>query len=60
MQIAGIDVFQVVEVVVALVITYVAAKIVSRALEKIFEKTPFPEDVEKGIIKASKYVVYII
>ncbi|MFH0749285.1 MAG: mechanosensitive ion channel domain-containing protein [Candidatus Bathyarchaeota archaeon] len=60
MQIAGINVFQVVEVVVALVSTYVAAKIVSRVLEKLFEKTPFPEDVEKGIAKASKYAVYII
>jgi len=60
MQIAGIDVFQVVEVVVGLAVTYIFSKIASRLLGKLFEKTPFPEDVEKGIIKALKYVVYVI
>jgi small conductance mechanosensitive channel len=60
MQIAGVDVFQVVEIVVGLAVTYIFSKIASKLLEKLFEKTPFPEDVEKGIIKASKYVVYII
>jgi len=60
MQIAGVDVFQVVEIVVGLAVTYVLSKIASKTLEKLFEKTPFPEDVEKGLIKASKYVVYVI
>ena len=60
MQIAGVDVFQVIEIVVGLAVTYIFSKIVSKLLEKLFEKTPFPEDVEKGIIKASKYVVYVI
>ena len=60
MQIAGVDVFQMVEIVVGLVITYIFSKIASKILEKLFEKTPFPEDVEKGIIKTSKYVVYVL
>ena len=60
MQIAGIDVFQVVEIVVGLAVTYILSKIASKVLEQLFEKTPFPEDVEKGIIKASKYAVYVI
>jgi len=60
MQIAGVDVFQVVEIVVGLAVTYVLSKIASKTLEKLFEKTPFPEDVEKGLIKALKYVVYVI
>jgi len=59
MQIAGVDVFQVVEIAVFLAVTYIISKIVSKALEKMFEKTPFPEDIER-IIKASKYVVYVI
>ena len=59
-QIVGIEVFQVVEVVIALAITFIVARIVSKTLEKVFEKTPFPENIEKGIIKASKYVVYIL
>ncbi|KPV64863.1 MAG: Small-conductance mechanosensitive channel MscMJ [Candidatus Bathyarchaeota archaeon BA1] len=40
--------------------TYLAARIVSRSLAKVFEKTPFPEEVEKGIVKFSRYVVYLI
>jgi len=60
MQIAGIEIIQVIEVIIALTATYIIAKIVSRTLMKVFEKTPFPESVESGIIKASKYVVYII
>lgn len=60
MEIAGINIIQVVEVVIALVTTYIIAKITSRSLEKIFEKTPFPEQIEKAILKISKYVVYII
>lgn len=60
MQIAGFDVFQVVKIVVGLVVTYAFSKIASKILEKLFEKTPFPEDVEKSIITTSKYVVYVI
>lgn len=59
-QFAGIDLIQVIEVIVALVVTYLIAKLVARALEKIFERTPFSEDVERLIVRASKYAVYII
>jgi len=60
MEIAGINIIQVAEVIITLAATYIIAKAVSRALEKIFEKTPFPEQIERGIVKISKYVVYII
>jgi small conductance mechanosensitive channel len=60
MEIAGVDVLQVIEVIVALAITYIAAKIASQTLAKVFEKTPFPEEVERGIVKAVKYVIYIV
>jgi len=59
-QFAGIDLIQVIEVIVALVVTYLIAKLVARTLEKIFERTPFSEDVERLIVRASKYAVYII
>ena len=52
--------FKVVEIAVFLAITYLISKIVSKALKKTFDKTPFPEDVEKSIIRASKYAVYVI
>jgi len=60
LQIAGIDLMQVVEVMIALAATYVIARIVSRTLAKVFEKTPFPEAIERWIVRASKYVVYAI
>jgi len=60
MEIAGIDVVQVIEVIIALSITYIAARIASRALAKIFEKTPFPEEIERGIVRVTKYVIYIV
>jgi small-conductance mechanosensitive channel len=56
----GIDLIQVIEVVLALAITYIAGKIVSKALFKLFQKTPFPENIENAIAKISKYVIYII
>jgi len=59
-QIVGIDIFQVVEVFVVLIVAYVVTRIVSKSLEKLFMKTPFPENIETGIIKISKYVIYII
>ena len=60
MQVLGIDVFQVVAVIVALTSTYIVSRILTKVLETIFEKTPFPEDIEKGITKISKYVVYLV
>ncbi len=60
MQIAGIEVIQVIQVIIALVATYIIAKIVSRTLAKIFEKTPFPETIERWIVRISKYTVYVI
>ena len=59
-QIAGVDIIQVVEVAIVLAATYLIARIVSRTLAKIFEKTPFPEEIERWIVRISKSVVYII
>lgn len=59
-EIAGIDITRVVWVIIALAATYLTARIVSRILARIFEKTPFPEEIEKWIVRVSKYVVYII
>jgi small conductance mechanosensitive channel len=60
MEIAGINVIQVIEVIVALAVTYLVARIVSRVLAKMFEKTPFPEEIEKGIVRGVKYVTYVV
>jgi potassium efflux system protein len=56
----GIDLFQVLEVVAALAVTFVVGKLVSRFLLKLFEKTPFPENIERAIGRIAKYVIYAI
>lgn len=56
----GIDLMKVLYFILVLCFTYVASVIVSKSLQKVFEKTPFPEEIENGIVKASKYVVYLI
>lgn len=60
MQIFGTDLLQVVAVIVALTTTYIVARILKKTLETVFKKTPFPEDLENGIMKISKYVVYLV
>lgn len=54
----GIDLIQVIQVILGLAITYVFGKLFSRSLFKLFRKTPFPENVENAIVKISKYVIY--
>jgi len=39
-EIAGIDVTQIIEIIIVLAATYLTARIVHRTLRKIFEKTP--------------------
>jgi small conductance mechanosensitive channel len=60
MQIAGIDIILVTTVVMVLMITYVVARIISKTLTKILEKTSFPENIEKSMVRISKYAIYII
>jgi small-conductance mechanosensitive channel len=56
----GIDLIQVIKVIICLSITFISGKLISKSLYKIFQKTPFPENIENTIVKISKYVVYII
>jgi len=56
----GIDVIQVIEVILGLTITYIAGKLISKSIFKLFEKTPFPENIENAIAKISKYIIYTI
>ncbi len=60
MQIFGIDVLRVATMIVALAATYIVARVITKILETIFAKTPFPEDVKRGVTKTSRFVVYIV
>ncbi len=59
-EIFGINMVQVVEIVLALAAAYIAGKLVAKSLDKVFEKTPFPENIETAIVKLSKYVIYAV
>jgi small-conductance mechanosensitive channel len=56
----GIDLIQVVTVILVLAITYILGQLISRLLFKLFQKTPFPENTERAIAKISKYVIYTV
>ncbi len=56
----GIDLLQVVEIVVALAITYILGRLISKFMFRIFQKTPFPENIENAVVRISKYVIYTI
>jgi small conductance mechanosensitive channel len=56
----GIDLTQVIWVILGLALTYIAGKLISKSLFKLFQKTPFPENIENAIVRISKYVIYII
>ena len=60
MQIYGVSILPVVGVLVALALTYIVARVLTKILEAIFEKTPFPEAIEKGVTNSSKYFVYLV
>lgn len=59
-EIFGINMIQVIEVILAMAATYVAGKLVAKSLAKVFEKTPFPENIETAIVKVSRYVIYAV
>jgi potassium efflux system protein len=59
-ELFGINMIQVLEIVVALAAAYVAGKLAAKSLGKVFEKTPFPENIETAIVKLSRYVIYAV
>ncbi len=59
-QFLGISLLQIIEITLVFAITYIIAKIITRSLTKVFEKTAFPENIEKGIVKTTKYTIYLI
>jgi small-conductance mechanosensitive channel len=56
----GVDLARIAEAASALVLTYVVGRLLSRSLEKILVKTHLPEAVREGLVRGSKYAVYLI
>ena len=60
MDIFGYDVILIVQILIVMVSSYLVGKVAARLLARLFDKTPFPENIEQSIVKASKNIVYII
>ena len=56
----GYDITPLFEIAVVAIVAYAVGTIVTYVLKKTFERTPFPESIENGIVRISKYVVYFI
>ena len=56
----GYDITTLFEIAVVAIVAYAVGTIVTYVLKKTFERTPFPESIENGIVRISKYVVYFI
>ncbi|MEE8232567.1 MAG: mechanosensitive ion channel domain-containing protein [Thermoplasmata archaeon] len=46
--------------VVLAIVIYLAANVVSALLARAFQRTDFPEDIEKSLVSASRLLVYIV
>jgi len=59
-DLASIDLLTIVKILGTVIGTFVAAKIISFLLRKLFDKTPFPEKIENAIVSLSKYLTWLI
>lgn len=56
----GIDMIQVIKIVLVLTITYASGKLISKSLFKLFQRAPFPENIKNAVVRISKYAIYTI
>lgn len=55
-----IGIWFIIKIIGIVIGTFIGSRIVSFSLRKIFDKTPFPEKIEKSIVTLSKIVTWII
>lgn len=60
MEVFGYDLMVIVQVLIVVAGSYLFGKVAARMIARLFEKTPFPENIERSIVRASKYVTYMI
>jgi small conductance mechanosensitive channel len=46
--------------IVLAIVFYLAANVVSALLTRVFQRTDFPEDIEKSLVSASRLLVYVV
>lgn len=60
MDVFGYDLMVIVQVLIVVAGSYLVGKVAAKMLARLFEKTPFPENIERSIVRASKYVIYVV
>ena len=60
MDIFGYGVVLIFRILIVVISSYLIGKVAARFLVRLFDKTPFPENIEQSIVKASKNIVYVI
>ncbi len=59
LELFGYDLFQLVRVAVVIVATYVVGLVGSRVIHGIIKKAPLPQNVEAGIVRLFRIIVYV-
>lgn len=59
-DIFGFSLSAVLTAVVLAIVFYLAANIVGGLLSRVFQKTDYPEDIEKSLVSASRLIVYVV
>ena len=60
MEVLGYDLVFLVQILTVVVGSYLLGKVASKMLARLFEKTPFPENIEQSIVRSSKNIIYVI
>ena len=59
-EVFGYDLLVIVQILIVLAGSYLGGKVARKWLARLFEKTAFPEDVERSVVKVSKFFVYFV
>jgi|TARA_Y100000294_G_scaffold4684_1_gene4784 small conductance mechanosensitive channel len=60
MDIFEYDIILIIQILIVVVSSYLVGKVAARLLARLFDKTPFPENIEQSLVKGSKNIVYVI
>lgn len=48
------------QILIIVISSYLVGKIAAKLLARLFEKTPFPENIENSIVNSSKKIIYVL
>lgn len=60
MEILGYDSILLFQILIIVISSYFVGKIAAKLLARLFEKTPFPENIENSIVNSSQKIIYVL